>query len=102
MQRCRQRALILFKLLLLERKVLFMQSPVNELCSFFLTLLSLHPGMLEDGLGEAARMVPADTPPSASPAPGGEDEERGPEDGVYFDDEGGDGAIPFYSNHRAL
>ena len=81
-QRCRQRALVLFKLLLLERKVLFMQSPVSELCSFFLTLLSLHPGMLEDGLGEAARMVPADTPPSASPSPGGGEDEDGvdPED----------------------
>ncbi len=65
-QRCRQRALVLFKLLLLERRALFMQSPVNELCGFFLTLLSLHPGMLEAGLDEAARMVPADTPPASN------------------------------------
>ena len=83
MQRCRQRALILFKLLLLERKVLFMQSPVNELCSFFLTLLSLHPGMLEGGLDEAARMVPTDTPPSVSPC----HEER-PEEYLENDDDG--------------
>lgn len=66
-QKFRQKTLILFKLMLLERKVLFMQSPVNELCTFFLTLLSLHPGMLEKGLNEAARMVPVDTPPSTSP-----------------------------------
>ncbi len=51
----RQRSLVLFKLLLLERKVLFHQSPVKELCGFLLTLLSLHPGMLERGLDEAAR-----------------------------------------------
>ncbi len=64
----RQRALVLFKLLLLERKVLFYQSPVKDLCGFLLTLLSLHPGMLERGLDEAARMVPVDTPPAcASP-----------------------------------
>ena len=59
----RQRALVLFKLMLLERKVLFFQSPVKDLCGFLLTLLSLHPGMLEKGLDEAARMVPVDTPP---------------------------------------
>lgn len=66
-QKFRQRSLVLFKLMLLERKVLFMQSPVQDLCSFFLTLLSLHPGMLECGLDEASRIVPADTPPSLSP-----------------------------------
>ena len=59
----RQRALVLFKLMLLERKVLFFQSPVKDLCGFLLTLMSLHPGMLERGLDEAARMVPVDTPP---------------------------------------
>jgi len=63
----RQRSLVLFKLLLLESKVLFYQSPVSELCSALLMLLSLHPGMLENGLGEAARIVPPDTPPCASP-----------------------------------
>ena len=95
-QRCRQRALVLFKLLLLERKVLFMQSPVSELCSFFLTLLSLHPGMLEDGLGEAARMVPADTPPSASPSPDGKVDDRESED------EGGDGEAPVEKGEEAV
>lgn len=70
-QKFRQRSLVLFKLMLLERKVLFMQSPVQDLCSFFLTLLSLHPGMLESGLDEASRIVPADTPPDLSPHRGG-------------------------------
>ncbi|XP_040570025.1 late secretory pathway protein AVL9 homolog [Lepeophtheirus salmonis] len=66
--RFKQRTLVLFKLLLLERKILFFLSPVEELTEIFLTLLSLHPGMLESGLGEAARMVPAETPTS-SPIP---------------------------------
>ena len=59
------RSLVLFKLFLLERKVLFFQSPVLDLCSFFLTLLSLHPGMLEQGLNESACSVPLDTPPDS-------------------------------------
>ena len=59
------RTLVLFKLFLLERKVLFFQSPVMDLCSYFLTLLSLHPGMLEDGLNESACSVPLDTPPES-------------------------------------
>ena len=63
----KQRSLVLFKLMLLEKKVLFFQSPVKDLCGFLLTLLSLHPGMLENGLDESARIVPADTPPSTSP-----------------------------------
>ena len=58
----RQRALQLFKLVLLERKVLFFKSPVRELSSHILTLLSLLPGMLEGGLDEAACLVPEDTP----------------------------------------
>ena len=39
----------LFKLILLERKVLFFihKSPVKDLCTSILTLLSLFPGMLE-------------------------------------------------------
>ena len=62
------RSLVLFKLLLLERKVLLFQSPVVDLTSFLLTLLSLHPGMLEGGLDESACVVPLDTPPlSLSP-----------------------------------
>ena len=71
----RQRALQLFKLVLLERKVLFFKSPVRELSSHILTLLSLLPGMLEGGLDEAACLVPDDTPEASplrspnSPAP---------------------------------
>ncbi|XP_048508797.1 late secretory pathway protein AVL9 homolog isoform X2 [Athalia rosae] len=50
----RHKALLLFKLLLLERKVVFYQSPVQPLCAAILTLLSLHPGMIEHGMHQAA------------------------------------------------
>lgn len=50
----RHKALLLFKLLLLERKVVFYQSPVQPLCAAILTLLSLHPGMIENGLEKSA------------------------------------------------
>ena len=101
-QRCRQRALILFKLLLLERKVLFMQSPVNELCSFFLTLLSLHPGMLEGGLDEAARMVPADTPPSTSPSPCAPEEAEECLEDEAGEDEAGEDDLPIDKGEEAI
>lgn len=41
--------IVLFKLILLEKKVLFHKSPVKDLCTSMLTLLSLFPGMLEEG-----------------------------------------------------
>ncbi|XP_008548738.1 late secretory pathway protein AVL9 homolog [Microplitis demolitor] len=55
----RHKALLLFKLLLLERKVVFYQSPVQPLCAAILTLLSLHPGMIESGLRRAACVRPS-------------------------------------------
>ncbi|XP_013409171.1 late secretory pathway protein AVL9 homolog isoform X2 [Lingula anatina] len=50
----RYKILVLFKLVLLERKVLFYMSPVKMLCSVILSLLSLFPGLVECGLKEAA------------------------------------------------
>ena len=41
---------VLFKLLLLERKVLFYKSPVKELCVSILSLCSLMPGLIQKGL----------------------------------------------------
>ena len=38
--------IVLFKLILLEKKVLFYKSPVKELCTSILTLLSLFPGLI--------------------------------------------------------
>ena len=67
LQKFHQRSLVLFKLLLLEKRVLFFRSPVKDLCGTLLTLLSLHPGMLEKGLDTSACIVPPDTPPCVSP-----------------------------------
>lgn len=66
--RYKQKCLQLFKLILLEKKVLFFKSPVSELSGDILTLLSLFPGLLEEGLAESACIVPADTP-DQSPEP---------------------------------
>lgn len=49
----RHKLLILFKLLLLEKRVLFFGSPVKLLSGNILSLLSLFPGMLEMGIDEA-------------------------------------------------
>nr|CAD7420312.1 unnamed protein product [Timema poppensis] len=50
----RHKALLLFKLLLLERRLVFYRSPVHPLCVTILSLLSLHPGMIDHGLEESA------------------------------------------------
>jgi len=50
----RHKVLLLFKLLLLEKRIVFYQSPVQPLCATILTLLSLYPGMIEHGLQQAA------------------------------------------------
>lgn len=42
--------IILFKLFLLERKVLFIMSPIHELCTTILTICSLFPGLLQEGM----------------------------------------------------
>ncbi|KOC69142.1 Late secretory pathway protein AVL9 like protein [Habropoda laboriosa] len=55
----RHKAVLLFKLLLLERKIVFYQSPVQPLCAAILTLLSLFPGMIEHGLQQAACVRPS-------------------------------------------
>lgn len=54
--RFRHKVLLLFKLMLLENKVLFFYSPVRPLCSTILTLLSLHPGLIENGLNKSANI----------------------------------------------
>lgn len=55
----RHKTLILFKLLLLERRLVFYRSPVQPLCGAILSLLSLHPGMIERGLCESACVKPS-------------------------------------------
>lgn len=46
----RHKVLVLFKLFLLEKRVLFFGSPVLPLCSTILSVLSLHPQMLNQGM----------------------------------------------------
>ncbi|XP_014241990.1 late secretory pathway protein AVL9 homolog [Cimex lectularius] len=55
----RHKVLLLYKLVLLEKKVLFFQSPVQPLCTTILTLLSLHPNLVEDGLFQSACFKPS-------------------------------------------
>ncbi|KAL6097546.1 avl9 [Pungitius sinensis] len=50
--------LILFKLILLEKKVLFYVSPVNRLVGALMTVLSLFPGMIEHGLVDSSHYRP--------------------------------------------
>ncbi|XP_048195462.1 late secretory pathway protein AVL9 homolog isoform X1 [Perognathus longimembris pacificus] len=54
----RHKVLILFKLILLEKKVLFYISPVNKLVGVLMTVLSLFPGMIEHGLGDCSQYRP--------------------------------------------
>lgn len=53
----RHKALLLFKLLLLRRKVLIYGAPAGPLSTALLTLVSLLPLCLEDGLTRAANVV---------------------------------------------
>ncbi|MEE6465650.1 hypothetical protein FKM82_006635 [Ascaphus truei] len=54
----RHKVLILFKLILLEKRVLFYVSPVNRLVGALMTVLSLYPGMLEHGLIDSSQYRP--------------------------------------------
>nr|XP_057916418.1 late secretory pathway protein AVL9 homolog [Doryrhamphus excisus] len=54
----RHKVLILFKLILLEKKVLFYVSPVSRLVGTLMTVLSLFPGVLEHGLVDSSHYRP--------------------------------------------
>ncbi|XP_041045322.1 late secretory pathway protein AVL9 homolog [Carcharodon carcharias] len=54
----RHKTIILFKLILLEKKVLFYLSPVNRLVGTLMTVLSLFPGMVEHGLADSSQYKP--------------------------------------------
>ncbi|XP_059841357.1 late secretory pathway protein AVL9 homolog isoform X1 [Hypanus sabinus] len=54
----RHKIIILFKMILLERKVLFYLSPVNRLVGTLMTVLSLFPGMIEHGLADSSQYKP--------------------------------------------
>lgn len=61
--RWKYKILTLFKLLLLERKVLFYGSPVRPICSLILAINSLHPLLIETGFNEVAFMKSTRTSP---------------------------------------
>ncbi|CAH1987298.1 unnamed protein product [Acanthoscelides obtectus] len=71
----KNKALQLFKLLLLEKRVMFFKSPVHPLCSTILTLVSLFPEMIENGLDQSA-CIRLSRP--MSPMPEYSDEELSP------------------------
>ena len=52
--RWRYKSLILFKLMLLQKKVVCFGSPVRPICALILSILSLHPKLLEDGFSQVA------------------------------------------------
>ncbi|XP_068160474.1 late secretory pathway protein AVL9 homolog isoform X2 [Antennarius striatus] len=73
----RHKVLILFKLILLEKKVLFYVSPVNRLVGALMTVLSLFPGMIEHGLVDSSHYRPrsstSDDPFLSESVPGAEE-----------------------------
>uniref|UniRef100_A0A671RB64 UDENN domain-containing protein n=1 Tax=Sinocyclocheilus anshuiensis TaxID=1608454 RepID=A0A671RB64_9TELE len=50
--------LILFKLILLEKKILFYVTPVKRLVETLMTVLSLFPGIIEHGLADSSHYQP--------------------------------------------
>lgn len=56
--------IVLFKLILLERKVVFITSPARDLSVFILTLVSLFPGVLESNLEHASLVLKKTDAPS--------------------------------------
>ncbi|CAO1338135.1 unnamed protein product [Diamesa serratosioi] len=50
----RHKFFLLFKLFLLEKRVIFFGSPVKPVCSLIIAITSLHPRLLTHGLNEAA------------------------------------------------
>ncbi|XP_041478563.1 late secretory pathway protein AVL9 homolog [Lytechinus variegatus] len=50
----KHKILVLFKLMMLERRILFYTSPVHKLCNALLAIVSLFPGMIERGLEKSA------------------------------------------------
>lgn len=50
----KHKVLVLFKLILLEKKILFYVTPVKRLVETLMTILSLFPGMIEYGLADSS------------------------------------------------
>lgn len=71
--RWRQKVMILFKLLLLQRRIVCFGSPVRPMCEFILSIASLHPFLLESGFKQVAcvRTSRPFSPMPDFPSPGG-------------------------------
>ncbi|XP_058649437.1 late secretory pathway protein AVL9 homolog isoform X2 [Onychostoma macrolepis] len=54
----KHKVLILFKLILLEKKILFYVNPVKRLVETLMTVLSLFPGIIEHGLEDSSHYQP--------------------------------------------
>ncbi|KTF83107.1 hypothetical protein cypCar_00037621 [Cyprinus carpio] len=54
----KHKVLILFKLILLEKKILFYVTPVKRLVETLMTVLSLFPGIIEHGLADSSHYQP--------------------------------------------
>lgn len=72
--RWRQKVMILFKLLLLQRRIVCFGSPVRPMCEFILSIASLHPLLLESGFKQVAcvRTSRPMSPMPDFPSPAGE------------------------------
>ncbi len=63
--------LVLFKLMLLEQKVLFNGTfPVSDICNCVVSLLSLVPGLLSDAHSKYLSRAPPPSPPPVRVYPG--------------------------------
>lgn len=54
----KHKVLIIFKLILLEKKILFYVNPVKRLVETLMTVLSLFPGIIEHGLADSSHYQP--------------------------------------------
>uniref|UniRef100_A0A1Q3FWU8 UDENN domain-containing protein n=1 Tax=Culex tarsalis TaxID=7177 RepID=A0A1Q3FWU8_CULTA len=71
----RHKLLMLYKLLLLQKRVVCYGSPVQPICALILGVVSLHPGLLADGFQEVA-CVKTSRPMSPMPTFGTPQEEQ--------------------------
>ncbi|XP_035778446.1 late secretory pathway protein AVL9 homolog [Anopheles albimanus] len=67
----KHKMLILFKLQLLQKRVLYFGSPVHPTCSLILSIVSLHPELLSKGFQQVACVKTSiEPPPTTAPATG--------------------------------
>jgi hypothetical protein len=57
LSRWKHKVLVLFKLLLLEKRTVFFGTPVRPVCTTILSIISLHPQLLNKGLGTGFEVI---------------------------------------------